>query len=138
MISLVSWVDGQRGEILASSLIQASEIPGGPLGYSIDGFSIVARFNEGVLLQEGTVYAIEFSIPTSPADYYVWGNSTLEDAPSDYYPYGFSYQTGTAEFIDPNIHGDYYFRVTVEAPEPSLLLMSALGGVVLLRRRRSR
>jgi hypothetical protein len=136
MISLVSLVNGQRGEVLTSTLIQPSDIPGGPLEYFSDGFSVIARFNEGVSLLEGTQYGIEFSIPTRPAHYVVWGDSIIGGTSADYYPSGVFYLAEPGESIDPSTSGDYYFRVTVEAPEASSVVMGALGGLILMRRRR--
>jgi hypothetical protein len=135
MVSVVSLVNGQRGATLASSLVSPSDIPGGPPEYAASGFSIIAQFSEGVLLEEGTQYAIEFSIPTAPAHYVVWGASPLPGSITDRYPDGVSYDPGI-EPIDYSNHGDFYFRVTVEVPEPGCVPMVALVGGALLRRRR--
>jgi hypothetical protein len=129
MVSLLSWVDGQPGKILASSLVTASEIP---IAYSGSGFSITALFSAGVPLEGGTNYAIEFSAPSS-AHYVIYGFSGSPN--SDRYIDGTGYaQTNPADPIQPG--GDYFFRVTVEVPEASSVVMGALGGLILMRRRR--
>lgn len=130
MVSVVSIVDGQSGSILASALVSPSEIP---LEYSGSGFSIIAQFADGLFLEAGTQYGIEFSSPTGPAHYMLYGASTV----TDYYPDGVAYLRQTSDdSIDRDHQGDFYFRVTAHAPEPSVMLLNAFAALILLRRRR--